>query len=312
MTAHRDRAVGRDYVAMSSSSGPKHRSSDRPARGFRMLWARRAARSSSERTAPVHATNQLDLHDSGTGSRAGLLTRMVRRLRSDPVAAIAAAAAVAAVLTPLGIAAYDRYVEPAVEVQSSPIDFRTGQWTAPDLVIPKPIGEIDRPPLSLQDNSRQFSNWVKRHDGVYANLMSVSFIARTGHTQPIVILGLRVRVTDRKPPLEGSWIKPNGAGPGPDRVLFVDLDQEPPATTIDGGWTFPLEITSTDIEGFTVEARTAECHCFWEIELHYLDTQGSERTDLVNQDGKPFELTATTNTKDAVTLPSTEDDPWPT
>lgn len=75
---------------------------------------------------------------------------------------------------------------------------------------------------------------------------------------------------------------------------------------------FPLRVTQTDVETFTVAARTSNCHCFWRINLDIIDPDGRSQTVTVDDDGEPFELTSVNNAKDKTFLPrSGANDAWP-
>lgn len=199
----------------------------------------------------------------------------------------------------------------AISVQNSPIDFSAGQETSPDLVIPKNLSELDRPPVYDGANPAPFEAWATKHGAVTANRMWVSFIARSSMEQPTIITGARVNVLRREAPLSGTWIAPDGAGPQPVRQMYADLDATPSAITKDGNWQFPLRISRTDPEAFTMVTRTQECHCYWQVELDVLLPDGEAQTIIVDDNGKPFELTSTSNTSSKTYLPRTDEQPWP-
>lgn len=197
-----------------------------------------------------------------------------------------------------------------ISIQNSPIDFRAEQPVADDLVVPESLGQLERPPAANQ--GQVLKEWEARHHAVYANHMAVSFLVRSGQTAPTEILAARVTVDRREAPMSGTWIAPSGAGPQPVRQLFVDLDATPPKLTKSGGWDFPLRVSESDPEAFLVTARTKTCHCFWTIELDVQLPDGQSRVVKVNDDGKPFELTSSTNTSAKTYLPASDSDPWPT
>ena len=166
----------------------------------------------------------------------------------------------------------------AISIQNTPIDFTVGQATSPDLVIPKNLSELDRPPVIDGRNRAPFDAWAMKHKAVNANRMSVSFVARSSMVEPTIITGARVQVVRRETPLSGTWIAPDGAGTQPVRQMYANLDTTPPAITKDENWAFPLRISRPDPEAFTVVARTQNCHCYWQIELDVLLPGGEAQT----------------------------------
>lgn len=197
-----------------------------------------------------------------------------------------------------------------ISIQNSPIDFIAEQVTAPDLVVPESLSQLERPPAANQ--AQALKDWETKHHAIYANRMAVSFLVRSGQTAPTEILAARVTVDRREAPMSGTWIAPSGAGPQPVRQLYVDLDATPSKLTKSGGWDFPLRVSESDPEAFLVTARTKTCRCFWTIELDVQLPDGQSRVVTVNDNGKPFELTSSTNTSAKTYLPASDSDPWPT
>ena len=199
----------------------------------------------------------------------------------------------------------------AISIKNTSIDFTVGQATSPDLVIPKDLSELDRPPVIDGQNRAPFDAWAMKHMAVSANRMGVRFVARSSMIEPTIITGARVKVVRREAPLSGTWIAPDGAGTQPVRQMYANLDTTPPAITKDENWAFPLRISRTDPEIFTVVARTQNCHCYWQIELDVLLPDGEAQTVIVDDNGKPFELTSANNTSSKTFLPNSNEQPWP-
>lgn len=189
------------------------------------------------------------------------------------------------------------------------VDYGTGQQTSPNMIIPRRLSELSRPPSASDMDA--FNAWAADNDGVYADNMSVGFVARSGQVEPTIITALRVEVVSREEPMQGTWIVPDGAGPQGERIILADLDADPPTATLDGDFSFPLRINNSDIELFSVRAQARTCHCYWRIELDVIGTDGVARTLTVDNHGRPFELTGTGNAQDRTYLPSTSDAPWP-
>ena len=196
-----------------------------------------------------------------------------------------------------------------ITIQNSPIDFTAEQFTGPDLVVPEALSQLERPPVTSQNQALR--KWGAKHHAVHANRMAISFFVRSGQVAPAEILAARVNVERREAPMGGTWIAPSGAGPQPVRQLYVDLDATPPKITKGGGWDFPLRVSQSDPEAFSVTARTKTCHCYWTIELVVQLPDGQSRVLKVDDHSTPFELTSSTNTSAKTLLPSSDSDPWP-
>jgi hypothetical protein len=84
--------------------------------------------------------------------------------------------------------------------------------------------------------------------------------------------------------------------------LFSNLDQDPATVRLAAGWSFPLKVSRTDIEAFTVVPTTENCYCLFVIELRYVDPDGKTRTISMNDRGKPFELTSSSAATKKITV----------
>lgn len=296
------------------SSGEPLRTDDEHQVDHPPLPVRAATSSGASETAPQHAcssetppvTPPSDLELPPTRVRS-LRSGFAQEFQKSPLAFIVAALG----LITIAFALVQWLVEDDISIDSSNVDFTSGQWTSPDMVIPLSLAELDRPPYPGDAAGRaDFEQWAEGHDAVYANKMSVSFLARSDKEEPTVIVGVRAVVVERREPMVGTWIAPDGAGPAPERVLNADLDPSPPEVMKDPGWDFPLTITSAEVEAFTVVATTSTCHCLWEIELDVITPDGDNETITVNDGGAPFELTAPSEEVDRVILPRSEE-AWP-
>jgi hypothetical protein len=222
--------------------------------------------------------------------------RILSEARKAPIAITAAVAAVALALVPFAVVIIDKANDDDVIIQVLPVRLAVGQSSSPSAVTPDHIPDSDLPPL---DNAK-FKEWARKHKAVYANRLEVSFITRSDSTQQIAIRDARVVVIERKAPMSGTWIEPTGAGPGPNRVLWANLDDDPPTISTDGGWEFPLVISQSEMEAFTVIAQVENCYCMFRIELEYIDAAGTLKTATVDDDGRPFAVTSTQNAKEKV------------
>ena len=206
--------------------------------------------------------------------------------------AISAAIAILAALVGAGIFAYQQLNYKSVETQISPVDLRTGQSTSPSVVVTTANAGRSLPVWGSTADP-DFKKWFRRTEAAFANSMEISFLARSDSEQPVVLTNLSVNIVHRTSPLPGTWIPATGAGPGPVRVLFADLDKEIPTLRYDGSWDFPLTISKSSIESFTLVAKTTKYYCRFTIDLSYIDEDGEQRKTTIDDSGRPFRLTAT-------------------
>jgi hypothetical protein len=226
-----------------------------------------------------------------TNQRGTWRRRMRSEIKKTPVAIACAALAAVLAAVPFAIGAIGNATDKDLTIQVLPVRWSAGQTTSPSAVVPRAIPSSDLPPL---DNLK-FHDWARKYDAVYANRLEVSFVARSDSTQQVAIRDARIVMVDRADPLSGVWIEPTGAGPGPERVLWADLETDPPTTRTDGGWEFPRLISSSELEAFTVIAQVENCYCRFRIELQYVDSAGDVKTTTIDNDGKPFAVTSTQN-----------------
>lgn len=227
----------------------------------------------------------------------------LRDPRFNALIAIVSAIAAIAALQPV----ISDWLAAGADVQV--VDYGTGQNTSPNLVVPRSATELNRPPD--ESDRAAFAAWADENDAVYADNMSVGFTANSGQVEPTIITAVRVEVVQREEPMQGTWIAPDGAGPQGERVILADLDADPPTASLDGTFAFPLRVNNSDTELFSVRARATTCHCYWQIEVDIIGEDGKTRTLTVDNDGEPFELTGTGNTRDRTYLPANADAPWP-
>lgn len=216
--------------------------------------------------------------------------------RRGPLATLAAAIVIFGAVSQIFLSSDGDDEE--LRIQNHPFDISIAQWTPPSFVVPGtvPADEVDRLSGARRTGDEIFTQALKDIGAVRAERLGVGFFARSDLAEPSIVLSLRVEVLRRDEPVTGTWLIENGGGKSPARILYADLDQDPPVVRIDGSWTFPLHVSSTDVEEFVVMARAETCHCQWQIELDYLAPTSSEvETVIVDDDGTPFEVTGTTN-----------------
>jgi hypothetical protein len=188
--------------------------------------------------------------------------------------------------------------------------FRSSVPHVPECVIPRPLGQIGRPPdandidpmspevLAISAAPLRYA-WAHRQGGVDATetLLRVS-ISGSSH-EATDLQQLRVRLVRCRPSLNGQLVTYTGLGSGiGTRYFSVDLDQNAPvAEYVDAkgrlkrDQPFPLRVTDSDQEVFDVSATITRRDCQWTLFLDWTagDRQG---TAVIDDHGKPFRTTS--------------------
>ena len=94
------------------------------------------------------------------------------------VLAAAAGITVPVILSYTGDSGAGGQAKKYITVGNSPVEFKTGQTSSPDLVIPHPLAEIERPPPYDGVNLADFDAWKTKYKAVRANTVHVTFVAR--------------------------------------------------------------------------------------------------------------------------------------
>ena len=165
----------------------------------------------------------------------------------------------------------------------------------PEFVIAKPIEEIEPPPNGEFEEGRYA--WAHAQGGVDALESLIRFVVRGETAEPVVLMGLRVEIVERGPPLAGTLVSYFGLGaPAAVRFFEIDLDAERPRARFIGDderetTLFPYRVSSSELEIFDVVARSLRSDVSWRLRLDYV-AKGEQGTTTIDDHGKPFRTTA--------------------
>lgn len=180
-----------------------------------------------------------------------------------------------------------------------PVDYRKQNYVPFGVLFPRPHDEVEIP----EDAFIGEDSWAYDLGAIDAGKTQVEIILQGATDTPVILRGLDVRVLDRRPPLEGTYLDWLGGDALDIRYIDVDLDHDPP--TLDAGnccfaeltkWSFPLRVSSTEPEIIFVTAKTDTCDCSWVADLRYV-YEGEERVLTIDNEGEPFRTTATGKAK---------------
>jgi hypothetical protein len=193
---------------------------------------------------------------------------------------------------------------PRVVVVAQSQDFTNG-W-----IVPKPLERIGILPIFAGGSIdlKAWEKWELRENAVPADSMNLSVSLQGGSAKSVLITGLEIRIEHRRAPLSGTWVGELGGGAVYSRYFNVDLDHpsgapevkayapppgrsnEIPGEVVD----FPYFISESELEYLVLVIRTRECDCEWTGELHWI-VDGRTGNTRVDNNGKPFRITASEN-----------------
>jgi hypothetical protein len=229
-------------------------------------------------------------------------------------AAAAIATAVLGVIVPQLLGTLEAKVAPPAvlhaQVTTDVARFRSDSPHVPEFVIPRPVGEIGRPP-DADDVDPQFPQtlamraaplryaWAHRQGGVDATETLVRVTVSGSTAAATDLQQLRVRLVHCGPALKGQLVTYTGQGSGMGaRYFSINLDSHTPVAdyvdakgNIKHDQPFPLKVTDSDQEVFDVSAGITQRDCQWTLLLDW--TAGARHgTTVIDDHGKPFRTTS--------------------
>ncbi len=176
-----------------------------------------------------------------------------------------------------------------ISLQTNPAAIDTFNDLSQELIVPRGNAVTGDPGQGCSG----FSAWGAHVGGVRASRTDMRIIAQAGADQ-VSISGIRARMIQREPPLQGTGFVCPSAGAVEIRSVAIDLDEpDPTGRVVEGGKSEAVAFTvgENDTEIFDITAFTEKCYCKWVLEL--VTTQGGdEKIVTVDNDGVPFETTA--------------------
>jgi hypothetical protein len=199
-----------------------------------------------------------------------------------------------------------------VTVLSDPLSFARDPLVGdPEYVIPRPHDEIPIPPADPEARDK----WASGLGGVDATWTDVQVAVTGRSSEPVILTNLRIRVLERRPPLEGTHVIYGEIGDAVyARWVEVTLDESPPVITDSVDYregyagqprsdlpqgqkvdrdpvVFPYRVSATEPEVFYIRAIARKCDCSWVAELFW--TAGGEQgSTIIDDDGRPFRTTS--------------------
>ncbi|MDQ0408675.1 helix-turn-helix domain-containing protein [Streptomyces sp. NPDC000349] len=166
-----------------------------------------------------------------------------------------------------------------------------------DYVIAKEPAQVPPPPAP-----QDAAPWAATQGAVHGGETLVQLTVQGRSDTAVVLEALRVRVSGRTAPAEGSaYAMDQGCGGAvTPRSFAVDLDKDRPlARAVAGNDSgtpipavrMPYRVSATDPEVLLVTAGTRACDCRWYLELDW-SSQGRTGTVRIDDGGRPFRTSA--------------------
>lgn len=166
-----------------------------------------------------------------------------------------------------------------------------------DYVIAKEPAQVPPPPAP-----QDAAPWAATQGAVHGGETLVQLTVQGRSDTAVVLEALRVRVSGRTAPAEGSsYAMDQGCGGAvTPRSFAVDLDKDRPiARAVAGNDSgtpipavrMPYRVSAKDPEVLLVTAGTRACDCRWYLELDW-SSQGRTGTVRIDDGGRPFRTSA--------------------
>lgn len=205
--------------------------------------------------------------------------------------------------------------EPIEVTVSSDLSFARDPLVGdPEYVIPRPPDQIPIPP----EDPEARDVWAAGLGGVDAMWTDVQVTVTGRSSEPVILTNLRIRVVERRPPLEGTHVIYGEIGDAVyARWVEVALDESPPVITDSVDYregypgqprsdlpkdqkvkrdpvVFPYRVSATEPEVFYIRAHAQRCDCSWVAELFWT-TGGKQGSTIIEDNGKLFRTTSCLN-----------------
>lgn len=159
---------------------------------------------------------------------------------------------------------------------------------APDLAVVVP-STVDLTLVKAPNDSLHVTRWALNNGGAPAGHAETSLTVWGTKDRPTILRG--VRATDVRCQAASGFTSINGYGGGDigERLLTIDLDAGdheavPTKNQLTGElFTFPLQVSPTDVERFRVNIATATSDCRFRLEIGY-ERRGTVRYVPVNHE----------------------------
>jgi hypothetical protein len=177
-------------------------------------------------------------------------------------------------------------------IEENPAKIPTFNDFGEELVVPTGVTIVGGPGRACRD----FHPWGTQLGGVPARVAYLRLVVQGQEARSIVLTGMRAKIVEREPPLQGTQLACPSAGEAEIRSIDIDLDEPSPEAqykTPEGTKPFGFTIAKNETEIFDIRVTTEKCYCSWFLELELI-IDGHKRVHTIGSQGDPFRTTAST------------------
>lgn len=160
-----------------------------------------------------------------------------------------------------------------------------------DVVVPQPPEALE----TAQVRSGAMGRWALNQGGGPANAVKVDLTTWGNRDYPIRLDAIRASEVDCQPAPAWTIVEASVGGAVPERVVTIDLDSGNydgvPASDPSLGvpFTFPLQVSRSSLELFSVRIHTAASNCSFQLEILFRDN-GEPQAYTIDDNGAPFRV----------------------
>jgi hypothetical protein len=182
----------------------------------------------------------------------------------------------------------------ASETQGVSINVELVEPSAAPWILPSNSAPSVSPPETCGDKAG--FQWMHNHGGIQrsSNVVDVAMVSNVEAT--VVVKAFRLTYLKRDAPVRGTEVRLcEGAGPLGEELFRLSLDGKSPLISHEAA-RIPEELSYFELAAhrakiFRIYAFTSKYFCRWSAEMEILQG-GTKRTVEINNQGKPFEVTA--------------------
>jgi hypothetical protein len=175
-------------------------------------------------------------------------------------------------------------------IEENPAKIPTFSDFGEELVVPTGVTIVGGPGRAC----RNFHPWVTELGGVPARVAYLRLVAQGQEARSILLTGMRAKIVEREPPLQGTQLTCPSAGEAEIRSIDIDLDEPSPEAqykTPQGIKPFGFTLAKNETEIFDIRVTTEKCYCSWFLELELI-IDGQKRVQTIGSREGPFKTTA--------------------
>lgn len=180
-----------------------------------------------------------------------------------------------------------------------------------DVTIPQRPDEVDGTLVQAEN----IAQWATNQGGGPSTRVRIELRIGANRDYAIVLEGIRASEVECEPAPSWTEVRATVGGEISMRKVSIDLDSGnheavPQADPAPGdAFSFPLQVSKTELEFFTVEVASARASCTFRLDIRYRDGD-KELTHQVDNGGQPFRVVSPDAAVDVMEWRLADDGRW--